>query len=62
MHLHLVRKSVAMAVAVAMTGASIAPAMAAEPAVKGPESVSDWYQNGQQFIADSKKVFPNARK
>ncbi|MFZ5505988.1 MAG: alkaline phosphatase [Pseudomonadota bacterium] len=62
MHLHLVRKSVAMAVALAMTGASIAPAMAAEPVVKGPESVSDWYQNGQQFIADSKKVFPNARK
>ncbi|MFX7329184.1 alkaline phosphatase, partial [Acinetobacter baumannii] len=36
--------------------------MAAEPVVKGPVSVSDWYQNGQQFIADSKKVFPNARK
>jgi alkaline phosphatase len=62
MPLQLVRKSVAMAVAMTMAGASVAPAFAAEPAVQGPESVNDWFQAGQQFVADSKKVFPNARK
>jgi alkaline phosphatase len=62
MHLHFMKRSVAMAVAIAMSGAAVAPAFAAEPAVKGPESVDDWWQAGQQFVADSKKVFPNARK
>jgi alkaline phosphatase len=39
-----------------------APALAAEPAVQGPESVQDWYDAGQKFIADGKQLHPNARK
>jgi len=39
-----------------------APVFAAEPAVKGPESVQDWFNAGQKFIQDSKKVVPNARR
>ena len=42
--------------------AVVAPAFAADPVVKVPESVQDWFNNGQKFIADSKKIVPNARK
>ena len=36
------------------------PAFAAEPpVVQGPEAVEDWYNNGQRFIAESRKLQPN---
>ncbi|NTV70848.1 MAG: alkaline phosphatase [Azonexaceae bacterium] len=55
----LFRKTIVSAVALAIA----APvAFAAEPAVKTPESVQDWFNNGQKFIEDSKKSFPNNRK
>jgi alkaline phosphatase len=57
---HLNRKSLPLAVALAV--GAIAPVFAAEPAVKGPESVQDWYNAGQKFVADSKKIVANARK
>lgn len=37
-------------------------AHAAEPGVKGPESVRDWWTAGQQFIAKGKQLQPNGRK
>ena len=53
------RKTIACAVALTIAAPA---AFAAEPVVKGPESVQDWFNNGQKFIADSKKIFPNVRK
>jgi len=42
---------------------AIAPALAANsPAVQGPESVADWWNAGQQFIADSKQLRKNPRR
>lgn len=57
-HLHL--KTLSVAVALAVTAS--APAFAAAPAVQGPEAVQDWFNAGQKFIADSKRIVPNARK
>lgn len=53
------RKTIVSAIALAIAAPA---AFAAEPVVKGPESVQDWFNNGQKFIADSKKSFPNNRK
>lgn len=58
----VVRKLVATAVAATFAAGAVAPAFATEPVVQGPESVQDWFNNGQRFIADSKRVFANARK
>lgn len=52
------RKLIVAAVATVLT----TPAFAAEPVVKGPEAVQDWYNAGNQFIADGKKVFANTRR
>ncbi|BAN36604.1 alkaline phosphatase [Sulfuricella denitrificans skB26] len=56
---HSVRKLVAAAVATTFTLSGVAPAFAAEPVVQGPESVSDWWNAGQAFVADSKKLHAN---
>jgi len=48
------RKATAVAVAFAVT-AGAAPAFAAEPVVKGPESVQDWFNQGSKFIRQSEK-------
>lgn len=53
------RKTIAGAVALAIAAPA---AFAAAPVVQGPESVQDWFNNGQKFIADSKKTFANNRK
>jgi alkaline phosphatase len=53
------RKTIVSAIALAIAAPA---AFAAEPVVKAPESVQDWFNNGQKFIADSKKSFPNNRK
>jgi len=55
----LFRKTIVSAIALAIAAPA---AFAAEPVVKAPESVQDWFNNGQKFIADSKKNFPNNRK
>ncbi len=34
----------------------------AAPVVQGPESVSDWYQAGERFVADSKALTPIRRR
>ncbi|MBB4842887.1 alkaline phosphatase [Paucibacter oligotrophus] len=38
------------------------PSQAADPVVRGPESVSDFYNAGNKFIADGKALIPNARR
>ncbi|MGQ0594405.1 MAG: hypothetical protein ACT4QB_17700 [Gammaproteobacteria bacterium] len=40
------------------TTAAVPVAMGAEPAVQGPESVSDWFDAGQEYIANAKTLFP----
>jgi alkaline phosphatase len=57
-----VKRTIAASIAAVFMAGAVAPAFAAEPVVKGPESVNDWYNAGQKFVADSKKVMPNARK
>jgi alkaline phosphatase len=42
--------------------AAAAPAYAAEPQVKGPESVADWNASGQAFIAAAKALQPITRR
>jgi alkaline phosphatase len=50
-------------VAAALAGGSITSmASAAEPVVKGPESVSDWYKAGEAFLAESKSQAPIRRR
>lgn len=56
-HLHFKLAASALALAFAAPAA-----FAAEPTTGGNETVADWYNNGQKFVADSKKVFPNNRK
>ncbi|MDE1947214.1 MAG: alkaline phosphatase [Burkholderiales bacterium] len=41
---------------------AVAPAHAADPVVKGPESVSDWYRAGTDFIEAGKALHPNSRR
>lgn len=59
---HIMKKAVAMAVSTAMLSTMMTPAMAAEPAVQGPESVQDWYNAGQQFITNAEDLERNMRK
>ena len=55
-------KAVALAVAASFAAGSIAPAFAAQPVVQGPETVQQWYQDGQKFIRASEHVVENHRK
>ena len=55
------RRSLASLLAITLAAPAL-PLHAAEPAVKGPESVADWYDSGQQFIRDAKQVLPNVRR
>lgn len=41
---------------------AVTSAIAGEPVVRGPESVQDWYDAGQKFIHDAKRLHPNMRK
>lgn len=43
-------------IALASTTGAVPAAMAAEPAVQGPESVSDWFVAGQEYIKAAKKL------
>src|SRR5574343_326686 len=48
--------------AIAALLVSMTPAQAAAPVVQGAEAVIDWYNAGNQFIADAKKLAPNTRR
>ncbi|KAF0162543.1 MAG: alkaline phosphatase [Rhodocyclaceae bacterium] len=58
----LVRKLVAASVAATFAAGAVSPAFADTPVVQGPESVQDWFDNGQKFIADSKRVHAHPHK
>jgi alkaline phosphatase len=55
----IMQKILGAAIAVS---AATAPTFAAEPLVKGPESVQDWFNQGQAFIRQSEKVIDNHRR
>jgi len=59
---HVVRRGVSVAAIAAMLSSTVMPAMATEPVVKGPESVQDWYNAGNRFVWESKKLQDNTRK
>lgn len=40
------------------TVVAVPAATGTEPAVQGPESVSDWFDAGQEYIETAKKLFP----
>ncbi len=48
--------------AIAALLVSMTPVQAAAPVVQGAEAVIDWYNAGNQFIADAKKLAPNTRR
>jgi len=48
--------------AIAALLVSMTPVQAAAPVVQGAETVTDWYNAGNQFIADAKKLAPNTRR
>lgn len=50
------RKVIASALTAIFALGGALPAQAAEPVVQGPESVQDWYNNGQRFIHQSKHL------
>ena len=58
----LMKKTISATVSAAMIAVSIAPAMAVEPVVQGPESVQDWYDAGQQVVRDARRLYPNLYK
>lgn len=51
----ITRKFIACSVASVMAASSVS-AVAAEPVVKGPESVESWYKAGQDFLTNSARV------
>jgi alkaline phosphatase len=62
MHTRLLRRTCALAVSAALLGTSIAPTFAAPPTTGGPESVQDWFTQGQRFIQRGKQQFANVRR
>lgn len=50
------RKAIATALATTFALSGAMPAFAAEPVVKGPESVQDWYDAGQKFVRQSQHL------
>lgn len=54
------RKAIVSAIALALSAGAV-PAFAAEPVVQGPESVQDWYKQGQHFIRHSERIHDNQR-
>lgn len=53
-----VRTATAVAVAFAVS-AGATPVFSAAPVVQGPESVQDWYKQGQEFIRHSERMVDN---
>jgi alkaline phosphatase len=56
------KHSPAVAACAALGLAAMSAALAAEPVVKGPESVSDWYEAGNTFINEGKALMPIRRR
>lgn len=56
------RSILATATAAVMTSYAIGAIAQTTPLVQGPESVSDWYQAGQQFVHDGERVTRNRGK
>lgn len=56
------RKGIAVALMAAMMSTGALPALAGTPAVQGPETVEQWYEAGNQFIRESRRLPPNERK
>ena len=56
------RKAIASALAALFALGSTLPANAAEPVVQGPESVQEWYNNGQRFIHASRHLHAEHRR
>ncbi|WP_290869094.1 alkaline phosphatase [Aquabacterium sp.] len=57
--------SLTAAAALSSLWLALSPAQAATtvaPVVKGPEAVQDWYNAGNQFIAEGKRLVPNVRR
>jgi alkaline phosphatase len=50
------RLAFASALAVIFTVGFTQTSLAADPVVQGPESVRDWYKNGQRFIHDARRL------
>lgn len=55
-------RNLAAAVAATFSLSAVVPTHAAEPAVQGLESVDDWWNAGQAFIADGEKLHANMRR
>lgn len=56
------QRACAAAVAATLVGTSFTPAFAQTPTTGGPESVQDWWTQGQNFIQRSKQQFANVRR
>lgn len=56
----VVNKTAVMMVSMVMF--TMMPAIAATPAVQGPESVQDWYDAGQRFVTNAESIERNTRK
>lgn len=57
----MIKRSLVAAVSAALL-AGVSLPVTADPAVQGPESVQDWYNAGQQFIQDARRLHPDMRK
>lgn len=57
--MHLLRPMTAL---IAAAFATATPALAAEPVVQGPESVQDWYEAGNKFVAQAKHLHASSHK
>lgn len=53
---------IALAASGLATLLSVPASQAAEPVVKGPESVADWYNAGNAFISNGKALYNNTRR
>jgi alkaline phosphatase len=59
----VVRRGITVAITVAMVSSTAMPAMSAEPPkVKGPETVKQWYEAGNEFIRQGQRLRDNERK
>ena len=55
----LAKKAISLSVALAVTAATMTPALGASPTTGGIESVQDWFIAGQRFIADGERLQPD---
>lgn len=58
----LVKRGIVVSISATLVVGSSLSSTWAEPVVQGPESVQDWYNAGQQFLHDTRRLYPNPRK